>query len=375
MIKLALLLIAFGSFQGLFLAIVLWLRKSGLQRPNRIFALLLFLFSLYLGEYVTAVAGLIKYVPHLSFVTFPFLFLIGPLFYFYTQSICKPNWQFQWRHDCWHLSGYVVYVILLIPFYISSADFKKALFTPNSGAIEQMMYLYYIARSEIFLTFTLAYVLLSLRLLQRNTANSSEAQTIRVIWFTKFCKAFAVLLTIGLFTYIIFYTLPLLCSFYLGLIFTILVSFMIQAIAYSIIAQPPLFSDYRPLQFKNKYKTSALTEESKQTLLQKLQTYLVEEKPYLDFDINLERLAEQLAIPKHQLSQIINQELNTNFFDLMNHYRVEEAKKLLLQDPDAKILAVALDAGFNNKVSFYRAFKKLEGISPSEYRKRAFQSS
>lgn len=93
-------------------------------------------------------------------------------------------------------------------------------------------------------------------------------------------------------------------------------------------------------------------------------------KPYLDTDITLPKLAERLDTSKEVLSQVINRELNLNFNTFLNRYRVEEAKKKL-RDPKENqfvILKIALDVEFNSKSSFNAVFKKMTGMSPSQYR-------
>jgi AraC-like DNA-binding protein len=118
-----------------------------------------------------------------------------------------------------------------------------------------------------------------------------------------------------------------------------------------------------------KYENSTLEETEADQYLEKLLTYMEMEEPYLDGDLKLEDLSQQLEIPRHHLSQIINQKLDKNFFEFLNSYRIEKAKKILT-DPanDYKILRVALEAGFNNKTTFNNAFKNEVGTTPSRYR-------
>jgi AraC-like DNA-binding protein len=96
------------------------------------------------------------------------------------------------------------------------------------------------------------------------------------------------------------------------------------------------------------------------------------EKIYRDENISLQSLSGKLSITPHQLSRIINENLNKNFPDFINTYRVEEAKRILA-DPnqaDRKILTIAFDVGFNTKVAFNTAFKKHTKMTPSQFRKK-----
>lgn len=102
-------------------------------------------------------------------------------------------------------------------------------------------------------------------------------------------------------------------------------------------------------------------------------TYLFEvEKIFRNEDISLQSLSEELSIPSYQLSWIINKKMNVTFSGLVNSYRVTEVKKKLTsaQDKEKTILDIAFDAGFNTKTSFNRVFKKLTGMTPSQYRRR-----
>ncbi|WP_111642170.1 helix-turn-helix domain-containing protein [Marinimicrobium alkaliphilum] len=97
-----------------------------------------------------------------------------------------------------------------------------------------------------------------------------------------------------------------------------------------------------------------------------------DEKLYLKHNINIEQFSERLNLPPKEVSSVINKHFGTNFFEFVNTYRVEEAKRLLTS-PDYKdktILDVLMDAGFNSKSAFHRFFKRLVGVSPSEYRKQ-----
>jgi AraC-like DNA-binding protein len=122
-----------------------------------------------------------------------------------------------------------------------------------------------------------------------------------------------------------------------------------------------------------RYKKSTLTLERSDIYLQRLLNRMNSEKPYLDGDLTLQKLAKALAISPHHLSQTINEQLNQNFFDFINTYRIEEAKRMLL-DPAKKhysILTVSEEVGFNSKSAFSTAFKKQVNMTPSEFRKIA----
>jgi len=96
---------------------------------------------------------------------------------------------------------------------------------------------------------------------------------------------------------------------------------------------------------------------------------MTNEKPYLDSELSLIKLAGLLYIPSHHLSQIINEQLGKNFFEFINEYRVEEVKLLMAKNKDRKytLLSIAYDSGFNSKSTFNSIFKKYTGITPKQY--------
>jgi AraC-like DNA-binding protein len=122
-----------------------------------------------------------------------------------------------------------------------------------------------------------------------------------------------------------------------------------------------------------KYEKSRLTPERSERYLGKLLNFMGTERPFMDGDLTIQKLAEKLSIPAHHLSQTINERLGQTVSDFINSYRVEEAKKKLL-DPALKhlsVLGIAEEVGFNSKSSFNSVFKKHTNMTPSEFRNAA----
>jgi ligand-binding sensor domain-containing protein/AraC-like DNA-binding protein len=122
---------------------------------------------------------------------------------------------------------------------------------------------------------------------------------------------------------------------------------------------------------QDKYRLSTLTDGKLKEYMARLERAMEMEKLYLDPDLTLVKLAESAGIPAKHLSQLINERYELNFNDFINRQRVEEAKRKLL-DPAArefKLLRIAFESGFNSKSVFNSAFKKITGLSPSEFRR------
>jgi AraC-like DNA-binding protein len=96
------------------------------------------------------------------------------------------------------------------------------------------------------------------------------------------------------------------------------------------------------------------------------------EELYQQPELTLQNLADQIKIPPYQVSQAINEGMHKNFYDLVNGYRVDEAKRLLVdvKNRNYTILSVGFEAGFNSKTTFNTVFKKFTGLTPTEYRER-----
>ena len=93
-----------------------------------------------------------------------------------------------------------------------------------------------------------------------------------------------------------------------------------------------------------------------------------EEKPYLDEDLDRSGLAELLNVRERDLSLLLNREMD-GFTNFVNRYRIEEACKMLLDEPDRSILSITYACGFNSRSAFYQAFQKFHEMSPGDYRR------
>ena len=104
-------------------------------------------------------------------------------------------------------------------------------------------------------------------------------------------------------------------------------------------------------------------------ILRSLKEHMERSHDYRDSNLTLQSLSTRLGIQHHQLSQILNRRLSTNFRCYINGYRLEEARQLLLKEPEASILEIAFAVGFNSKSAFNAAFSKATGHTPSDFRK------
>ncbi|WP_420573324.1 helix-turn-helix domain-containing protein [Kordia sp.] len=111
------------------------------------------------------------------------------------------------------------------------------------------------------------------------------------------------------------------------------------------------------------------------TLEQLLIQCMLQEKPYLDEELTLHKLASAMGITDKKLSKLLNQHIEISFYKFVNSYRIEEFKKLVCSASHAgyTIEGIAYEAGFKSKASFYRIFKNQTGQSPTDFKNQVLK--
>ncbi len=276
-------------------------------------------------------------------------------------------------------------IYLLLPYYLTDAQIKSESLKQFAELIEKaesVTLSSYLAYQLIFHAVQLSsylvvsYILVSRFKLkvQKNTSGADAIQ--KISWLEKTTLVFGVYISGYL---IMLVSLISFGSYYLVIDTTwlFLVSLFIHFAGYAVIRQPK-FSEDELLEMGHletednidKYKSSSLTEEEINNIHSRLVNLMEIEKPYLNDKIRLNEVAGKLDITPHKLSQVINQKEELNFFEFVNKYRIKESIRLMQADQSGnkKILAIAFESGFNNKVSFNRTFKKITGKTPTQFK-------
>ena len=118
---------------------------------------------------------------------------------------------------------------------------------------------------------------------------------------------------------------------------------------------------------KQKYQNK-LDQEEVSHVISRLKELMEEQKPYKDPEFSMSKLSNQLSVSRHFLSQLLNDNMQLRYTDLINQYRIEEACRLIESNTHFNLEAIAYEVGFNSKSTFYATFKKLKGSTPSQYR-------
>ncbi len=122
---------------------------------------------------------------------------------------------------------------------------------------------------------------------------------------------------------------------------------------------------------KMSYASSTLADVDVEEKIKKLENLMIVDKMYQNENLNLAMVAEELELTPHQLSELVNVKFGMNFSRYIREQRVVAAKKLLVNEPEASVLAIGLETGFKSQSNFYAAFKEITNVSPGSYRKSA----
>ncbi len=348
-------LVAFGTFQALFMAFVLLGgRRKGLAKP--LFAILLLIEGITLLERLLADTNLIESVPHLLGISYPISFIKPPLLLWTAKAVIDQKFRFV-RKDLYHLTPFLLMFLLQLPFYLSPAEEKLAFVRDFLEKVPTYTsFDFYLSLS--FFAYIGIYLVLTLRLLRdyrKHIKNNYLAN-----WDYRILLLYTLVIGINL-VYFLILPLGLLEAPVFHQISMLVMSLLIQSVAYSFFSQAEIFS-------QNVQVDLSQLEERRRHEIQ-IKTLFEDDKIHLDDTLNLDQFAARLDLPKKYVSDLINQSMGYSFKELLNSYRINEAIQMMRenQDPRKSLIDIAYSCGYTNKVSFYRSFKKKMGVAPSEY--------
>ncbi|RPH32747.1 MAG: AraC family transcriptional regulator [Bacteroidales bacterium] len=370
-----------GIFEGIFLAMLILTKK---KKSVSDFILAVFFLAFAINIFLSYIEAYNRQngfpYPWFIFTAAPFLLLHGPILWLYIKSLTDQYFRFK-----------AIYLLNLIPFagmilqhsieiysipvneriaYVLSETFKQSFTYP--------VFLLLIAFSQI------VYFYFGLKLIvkYKGEIEGYFSQTIGIDlkWLNLGLKSWILLsvfvnsfFIIDLFVPIATFGLLQFLSFIIASVYLVFIGFYgikqenlfltktIDVNLEKTLMHHPEGSPIKPLR------------EDEKAFIQTLLDYMRLQKPYLQPEITLSMLSKELKVSSEYLSDIINTDLNKNFFDFINYYRVEEFKKQCkdLQNKNLNIIGIAYNCGFNSKATFNRVFKKVSGHTPSEYIERS----
>lgn len=354
----------FAAAQGLFLSWVIYFHKKGKQSANHLLSAIILLFAISLVYYVAYWTQYINYIHRAFGIVLLFPMLIGPLFLGYFHQLNGRTFE---QKDWLHYLPFTLVFVWYAPIYFNIETSALSRSVTNALYSRESMLL----RVILLNVHVVAYCVYLFRYLRKQQQLSLEGDDLtysKLKWMRKSAYCY---LGFSL-SFVSYYLLVHTIDFNIMYDYAISASMtiFIYTVGYMGYRQPEMMAGYA--EETGKYAKSGLNAQKAEAYTAHLLQYMKNEQPYLSPEFKLGDLAGALQISRHHLSQIINERIGLSFSDFVNRYRVEEAQRLLASADyqDVKILAVAFDAGFNTKASFYNAFKKATGISPSEYRKQ-----
>lgn len=330
------------------------------QKVNYISAVNLFLHSILITGSGLAADGLHMQYPWSSFLLSTSVYAIGPMNFYYYEVILYPAKPVLPRHLL-HLVLPSAALLFEIIFQIEPSEMKRVII---SGIYHTEIFNHY--KGGLILGFLIVILYISYLIREivpfiNKKGVSSETRVVLVL------NLLAVVC-------ILFVAYGFLSGFFImiktgGLILSVI--FIILFISQN--RYPEFFLLLKREMRERRYLNSMLGGVNTDNLFYQIKALMEDECLYRDDEITLGSLADRLAITPHQLSEFLNERLDVNFSGFINSYRIEEAKKLLVQDPASSIISICFYTGFNSKSAFNLAFKKYTGYSPREYREKYLQ--
>lgn len=376
------LALLFTVYQCLLFALFLVTLKRGKRKTHLLLAA--FLLSqaaipldnlINFGEMFRETA--LQFSPNL-FYSFGLAYWIeAPLLLFYIRSLIYKDYQFR-RYDMLLLVPFMLYIIYFANNWWLEEEVTKIAALQgdtiaNSPFYERAIHLF----REIFRVACGVLCLMELSRYQKQLKQQvAETDSVDLTWLKILVLGFLGVRVIGVFT-----ALAIISAYeigfyidheFLGLLSNYVVILIVSGLIFFSAGYSTIFRGIErqatPTTAKEKPKIAPQQ-------VEKITHYMHLNKPYLNHLLTLENLAKQLDISPRILSHIINHHFNKNFFEFINHYRIEESKLLLEAESNRKatMMDIMDAAGFNSKATFNTFFKKLVGTTPTQYRKNFWE--
>lgn len=364
-----------------FCGVLVLTRKSGRPDQERFLAAFLALFGLLKLDQLFMRTDGYELVPHLAGLAYSLDLFLPPVMYFYVRSLTYPAVQWFKKSDLYALLTPISAAIIASPYYLLTGEQKIALMNPLTR--DPILYERAILGCQIglllFVITALVYLALSLKRFNEHTSRLrllfSRIDDKQINWL----RQVILVLVFGWTGYalselwLLMGTQPpavYLATMIFELLFICFFAFqgINQQPVYTteemnlLVATAPTTDDQDHL-----YARSGLTDEGREQIAHKLNNVMAQDSLFKESDLSLRMLSDKIGVSEVQISETFSQHMNTNFFDFVNAFRVREACHLL-KSTQHKVLAVALDSGFNSRSTFSNAFKKHTGQTPSQYR-------
>lgn len=402
------MLFQFGFYSSLlliffvhgFVYAVLLFRKGIINetRSDKWLSLFLFLCILYITPWMVGFGGWYDTQPYrdiLFYVPFQHLYFIGPVIFFYVQSLLNPSFRFG-KKEWLHLLPGILYLLFSAVMLVADKLLLKKYFFLANGQdpdFDTWYQLTGLASMLFYFFLSLRYYNLYRKLIVQVI---SYADNVMFRWIRNFLFSFLLMLIVRTGFYIsdLFISNSYISIWWYFLSFALIFYYIaITGYANSVetkVAFKVNLLNYRPTLLLN-YNHSSVpvtkeqTEEAEvleinngtattddiliQQWKEKLLLLMEGSKLYSDPELTLTQLARQLESNPSFVSRVVNKGFSLNFNDFINQFRIEAIKLMIERGEHKKqtLLGIAFECGFNSKATFNRAFKKATGQNPKEY--------
>jgi AraC-like DNA-binding protein len=369
---------------------------------NKWLSLFLLLCILYISPWMLGFAGWYDNQPYrdiLFYTPMVHLYFIGPVIFFYVQSLLNPSFKFG-KKEWWHLLPGILYVLFtIIQFVTDKIILQRYYFLSSQQDPDFDLWYQVTGFLSMFIYFfiSLRYYNMYKKLMLQVV---SYADTVLFKWVRNFLYAFLIMLIIRLLfsiasNFTLFQKMRYMGDWWQYFSFAIIFYYIaITGYSNSIETKVPFklnLLNYTPplllpnaiahndsVTFIEEAQVISITDEQlikkeDSGLLAewkpKIEALLKNEKAYEDAELSLTQMARQLKTNPSIISRVINQGFQSNFNDFINNYRIQAVKEKLKagEQKTQTLLGIAFDCGFNSKATFNRAFKKATAISPKEW--------
>jgi AraC-like DNA-binding protein len=359
------LVILFGILQGI-LIISSFLRSSASGRGNRNYIFIFFVLVLVNTESFLNISGYMVYTLHLVNFSTALIFLIGPLLY---AQVLKDMGKKKLNRFAWHFLPAILFFAYSFFYFLQPLAFKYDSLVRSFHPGARLVPFHSPFLSDpLNIRGIVVVELLSLHLMIYGVIGMLRLRRMRDITFLRLMHIFVMvgalcmLLSEGfVINGVRFLPNPL--PRYTPVIFA---AAFLYGITFYLLGTSFLSQTKR-----EKYSKSKIPPELQQRNAVLIEKIMKENKSFLDKNFSLGKLAELTGISSNHLSQTINEVLRSNFFELTNQYRIEEAKSILQRDSLIKIEEIGYQVGYKSKSAFYNAFKKQTGVSPASFRQHS----
>jgi AraC-like DNA-binding protein len=313
-----------------------------------------------IGAYLD-ISETIRQFPRLYNFNTSFPFLYAPIVFLYIGAISGRIKSFR-KRDILHILPFIAHIVIYSPLLSASTSSQYILLSENSmeNATIQILPDYPALILQVAVYHFL--ILRTIIAYKKNMTADRPGTGKRIFpWMI-------LVVSISLFSWVSFFS-----SMFSGSIqqyvYEILFTVVIYVAAYKLMSMPEIFSKDASAK-EDPPSGSTDARQTQEQLIERFTGYIETSKAYLEPDITIGNICDRIGAPVHRISRALNKQTHKNFYFIINEYRAAEAKRKLLDKnlSEKSVLSIGLDSGFNSKSSFNDVFKKITGVTPTEFR-------